>query len=560
MGAIYMKKYEIIKNLTIIMKNLKGRGVKYFINLLLDKAFVSICYNLVLALILKYVINAIEFKDISLVKISIVIAGVSFCSAFIFQPIVQKTWTYCVRDIMAEIKLKVLKKVEELDVRTLENISSGDLLTRVTKDIDIIDDIYKLHIPIISFALFHGIAAIIFMFYINFVLASAAILLGLLSVLLNYVVSKKIKKYAKLYQEEFSKLSQSIIEIEDGFVDIKINNSEKYFYKKYNYTNSNLKKLNIKREKYVELLSMLNNFFGNFNTIGIIALGMYLAFKGYTDIGSAVAIAELQGHAGYLFKNFSSFLGGLQKTIPSVKRVMDIMNLNEDDEKKCIKENYVNDDNYISIRNLQFSYDGKNNVLNNVNLSIKQGQFIGLVGESGGGKSTLIKILLGFYNNYSGGIFIEGKSAKSIGLKNLRKRISYVSQDCYLFNLSIKENIRLGNLNASDEEIIKASKMANAHEFIMNMENGYETVIDEFGNNISGGQKQRIAIARAFLRNSDVLIMDEGTSALDPETEKAIANTIEKIHNKKIIIMIAHRMDILSRADKIYKIQGGKIS
>ena len=204
----------------------------------------------------------------------------------------------------------------------------------------------------------------------------------------------------------------------------------------------------------------------------------------------------------------------------------------------------------IEFKNITFCYADKNtNIFEDYSAFFDSGKSYALVGESGRGKSTLTKLLLGFYQPKNGCIFIDGTDIAELGLVNVRDKIAYIPQEPYLFNCSIKENIRMGKLNASDEEIYNAAKQAGAHDFISGLENGYETPAGERGNTLSGGQKQRIAIARAILKDAPVIIFDEATSALDNETEKYINKTVMSVKKDKLILMIAHRPSTIETAD-----------
>ena len=205
---------------------------------------------------------------------------------------------------------------------------------------------------------------------------------------------------------------------------------------------------------------------------------------------------------------------------------------------------------YIEFRNVTFSYDGRNNVLTDFSLQIKEGEHVTLVGESGCGKSTLTKLLLGLYEIQDGSIFAAGQNISRMTLDQLRRLFAYVPQEPELFHVSVMENIRYGKVGASDEEVIAAAKEANADAFIRELAEGYDTIIGEQGDNLSGGQRQRIAIARALLKNAPILIFDEATSALDNETERRINEGIEAYGNKTVIV-VAHRESALRNMDRI---------
>jgi ATP-binding cassette subfamily B protein len=213
----------------------------------------------------------------------------------------------------------------------------------------------------------------------------------------------------------------------------------------------------------------------------------------------------------------------------------------------------------IEFNNITFAYSERESVIENFNLKIPATSTIAIVGSTGSGKSTIVKLLLRFYEIQSGNIILDGINLKDIVLYDLRRAIGLVSQDVFLFHGSVRENIAYGNPNARDEDIIKAAKMAEAHEFIMDLPQGYDTIVGERGQKLSGGQRQRLSIARAILKNPPILILDEATSAVDNETEAAIARSLKHITENRTTIMIAHRLSTIRHADCIYVVEKGKI-
>lgn len=223
------------------------------------------------------------------------------------------------------------------------------------------------------------------------------------------------------------------------------------------------------------------------------------------------------------------------------------------DSKRC-------EENIICLRNISFYYNEEKIILRDLNLYARQGEFIALVGLSGGGKSTVIKMLLGFYQPQSGEISIGGKSLSAYTIAEHRKMISYVPQEAHLFNTTVAENIRYGNLTATDEQIVRAAKAAYAHEFISTMQEGYNTIVGERGARLSGGEKQRIAIARAFLKDAPILLLDEATSALDSESEQLVQRALRTLAKGRTVVAVAHRHSTIEGADRIYVLEQGCVS
>ncbi|MBD5495573.1 MAG: ATP-binding cassette domain-containing protein [Lachnospiraceae bacterium] len=288
-----------------------------------------------------------------------------------------------------------------------------------------------------------------------------------------------------------------------------------------------------------------------------------MSFAGLVDFGTVVAILSLQDMVSFFLRNIGSAWGSLIDSFVLADRVFEIL------DQPVVPERYRKDDIEMNISSLKedygivmnnvvFSYNESEKVLNGVNITVDRGKTAALVGESGAGKSTIVKLLLGFYPADGGTISILGKQLSDYTLDELRKNIAYVPQDAYLFTTSIKENIRYGRLDASDDEIIEAAKNAYAHEFIMAFPNGYETMVGERGESLSGGQRQRIAIARAFIRNAPIFLLDEATSALDSESEQLVQKGIETLMGERTTLVVAHRPSTIEKADMIYVVGSGK--
>ncbi|MCG8400221.1 MAG: ATP-binding cassette domain-containing protein, partial [Firmicutes bacterium] len=292
-------------------------------------------------------------------------------------------------------------------------------------------------------------------------------------------------------------------------------------------------------------------------TLGVIVIGIYMIINKLTDIGTLLALFNLNNNVGIL-SNLGNIIGKLQISLAGVRRVADLL------AEEVETHNYENlipkekIDSMIELKGVKFCYDQKI-VFDEISLLAKKGESIALIGKSGCGKSTIAKLLLGFYEFKDGNILIEGRSVSNYSLEELRSKIAYVPQNPYLFAGTIKENISYGRLNSTDAEIIASAKKANAHDFIMEQEAGYNTFIGEGGANLSGGQKQRLAIARAIIKDAPILLLDEATSALDSHAEAEVQEAIEKIMKEKTVLIIAHRLSTVRKVDRIYVIDDGKV-
>lgn len=372
--------------------------------------------------------------------------------------------------------------------------------------------------------------------------------------------NKWYKKLNQVQMENNAQLTSYMVESLNGIQTVKAYNAER--------------KVNLETEtKFIRLLrsvfklSWVSNLQGSLVgfvevTGGVVILwvGAYHVIKGNLTIGQLITYNSLLAYFLEPVKNLINLQPQMQTALVAADRLGEILDLEPErkqGEEKKLSPNSIRGD--ITIKNVTFRYGTRRPVLENINMNIKQGERIALVGESGSGKTTLSKLLLNLYSPEEGEILINGNNLKDIKLESLRERIAYIPQETFLFSGSIMENLTLGIEDVTVEEVIDASKKAQAHDFINDMPLRYETRLEENGSNLSGGQRQRLAIARAILKNPDVLILDEATSNLDSITERAIEKTIEEYSIGMTTIIIAHRLSTIKRCDKIYVMEKGQI-
>lgn len=526
----------------------------------------SICYNIVLAIVMKQVLEAVEYQNSSLFWEGCVIAFFSFLIAFVFGPVFIRMKTTCVRSTIAEIRMKLAESIAFLSVGHYERIEGGDLLVRTTQDVMRLEQIYLNYIPNLCFALMHGGIAIFLMLYYNIILGIIALSLGILQSVINIRMSIKVKNYAEERQKSYGGLLQKVIELLDGWTDIIMSHSSERDLVKFEAISRGVLTKEQEAELAMKKARNVDHFFSQINRILVMGIGFFLVLKGRISVGTIAAMISLQGNANYLFQNLSDFMTGLADSLPSVRRVLETMEFEKEgnentayEEKGKIGLSFQDEEAAISLKNLSFGYEKNNFILKNLCIEIPKGKFVILMGESGSGKSTLGKLLLQFYEETSGEYYIFGNNSSQIEKKQIREQIAYMDQTNMIFSMSIMENLRLVREDASEQEIIEACKMAGAHDFIMEFENGYHYRINESVNNLSGGQKQRIALARMFLSKRPIYLIDEGTASLDAETEEIIIQNLVKYKGKQTILMITHRKNLISYADMVYYLVNGKI-
>lgn len=308
------------------------------------------------------------------------------------------------------------------------------------------------------------------------------------------------------------------------------------------------------------LLEMLNSRFDLLCALMFLVIGILLVQQELATIGEVAAIYTLYTSLSFRFLQLGKNLPELVNCIAYAERVFEFLELPEENKEVTPKSMFsysvskTENENAVEYKDIVFGYKEKEKLFSKATYEFPVNKLIAVIGASGCGKSTLAKLLLGFYAIENGNIFLFGKSISELGLSKVREQIAYVPQEPYLYHVSIMDNIRYTRKNASEQEVIEAARLANAHEFISGLENGYDTIIVNRGNTLSGGERQRIAIARAILKNASIILMDEATSALDNESEKMIVDAIVRLKSKKTIIMIAHRQITIQMADMIVEV------
>ena len=323
--------------------------------------------------------------------------------------------------------------------------------------------------------------------------------------------------------------------------------------------NERLTKSAIIAQGVSSFMGPINNFINNISYLIISVAGGYLILKGHElTVGVVFSFLLYMRNFTRPINEIMNLFNTIQSALAGAERVFEVI----DEEKEKDKEEAVDIDNiegHVELKNVTFSYTNGKEILKNVSLEAKKGEVIAIVGTTGAGKTTIVNLLTKFYDIDSGQILIDGKNIDEITRKSLRKTVAMVLQDTYLFSETVSENIRYGKLDASDEEVIEAAKMADAHHFIKQLPKGYDTVLSDNGSNLSQGQRQLLAIARAILSNASILILDEATSSIDTRTEVLIQNAMLKLMKGKTTFVIAHRLSTIKNADKILALKDGEI-
>lgn len=463
-------------------------------------------------------------------------------------------------DIVKNLRTEIFEKVTKLQISFFNNQRKGDLISRFTSDVQEVETAVMNSLKAV---LKEPITIIVYfgmLFFISTKLTLFTIIvLPLVGGALAEIV-KRLKRQASQSQESLGRTVNILEETFSGMRVVKAFNARTYILKKMDEENEYYRKVNLSMAYKNELASPVSEFLGVVIIAGIMYFGGRLILNGEDQLEASTFIAFLAIFAQIIqpAKAFSNGITSLQKGIASARRIFDLVDTEPKIENKpnaIVLKEFKSE---VEFKNVSFAYESEF-VLQNINLKIEKGKTIALVGPSGGGKSTLADLVPRFYDPTEGDVCIDGVSIRDYEIESLRKQMGVVTQESILFNDSIFNNIAFGMTNVSEEAVIQAAKIANAHDFIMQTENGYQTFIGERGSKLSGGQRQRLSIARAVLKNPPILILDEATSALDSESEKLVQGALFNLMKNRTSIVIAHRLSTIQHADEIIVIQKGAI-
>lgn len=525
------------------------------------------------ALLYQRIINAVAASDSTLFRSALWLAG-SVLTVNLARCIVIYTYMYQIRQIMKRLRLRVMTHLFRLPMSYFEGHHTADSIQKLCFHVeDIKTSLASRHQSVIK-PVITGSVAIGMILWLDVRLGFMVLVLSLVSVKIDMFLSKPLRGMALRVQKLLTVCTERLTDILAGSAVIKMFAGARVMTEKYAAANAEAADASVKRFRRMSDVQAVEWVFGFLCNIVILIIGVFMSFAGMVDFGTVVAILSLQGMVSYFLGNIGSGWGCLIDSFVLADRVYEILEqpvleeqtlreqtLRERDGSGAAKEEaaFLSQKDGIQIREAVFSYDGCEKVIDGINIAAERGKMTALAGASGGGKSTIVKLVLGFYRLNSGTVSVLGRPVSDDTLKELRSNIAYVPQDAYLFHTSIKENIRYGRLCASDEEVVEAAKRAYAHDFIMSFPSGYDTIVGERGESLSGGQRQRIALARAFVRNAPILLLDEATSALDAESEQLVQKGIEALMGGRTTLVVAHRPSTIEKADKIYVLENGKV-
>lgn len=550
-----------------LLKLLKGNGGKIFLVVLfgilsaalsvIGPQYLGDIMNLISAEVEnKLLTGHIDFTEIAkiLVTVFVIYALSAFCSFilhFIMAGVTQR--------LITDLRERINRKLSVLPLSFFDSHNKGDLLSRVTNDIDNINNSFQnVFIQIVnSVVTFFGV--LIIMIRYNVIMSVASIAPLPAGALIALLILNASKKYFRSHWEVTGDINGHIEEMFTGHHIVKAFGHEEKAIEEFRQINDNLYEVGRKAQFLSGFMGPMINFANNIGYVFICVIGGYLIINGKSDIGTITVFMLYSKMFMQPLVDVSNIANQLQSSLASAERVFEIID-SEEEVAETVKEKIEKSNGEVSIENVNFSYTPDKPLIENFSLEVKKGRLVAIVGPTGAGKTTIVNLLMRFYEVQGGSIKIDGIDIRDISRENLHNIFGMVLQDTWLFAGTIKENIMYGHEDKSEEEFLNAVKAARVDRFSSTLENGLETVLEEDGANLSAGQKQLITIARAILSDPDILILDEATSSVDTRTESQIQKAMNALMQGRTNFVIAHRLSTIRQADNILYIENGKIT
>jgi len=464
---------------------------------------------------------------------------------------------YAAWRFVADLRTEVYDRLQRLSMKFYHDKQTGQIMSRIVNDTNQVELLIAHAVPdlLVNFSILFGVAAILFI--INPILAAFSLITMPLLVVLSFIFAKKVLPLFRKAQEILGEMNANLQDNISGMKEIQVFNQHEREREKVDASTQGHANAILKSLKLSAAYGSSVQYFAHVGTVVVIALGGYMVLQGYIYVADIVAFLL---YLGMFFGPVSALARtneDLQTAIAGAERVFEILEAEIDVKEKEDAHELKNVKGHVKFNNVSFHYLDDQPVLTDINIEIKPGERVALVGPTGVGKTTFINLLNRFYDPIEGSVTLDGYDLRDVTLKSLRNSMSNVIQDVFLFNDTLAENIGYGEPNADEKEILQASQVARADDFICQLKDGYATIVGERGMRLSGGQKQRVSIARAVLRDRPILILDEATAAVDVETEKQIRDAMDEVMENRTTVIIAHRLSTIKKADKIIVLNEG---
>lgn len=500
-----------------------------------------------------------EDRFLALQFVCIILIGSIFLSN-VFKYLLAVISAIVRANVISNLRNSLFNRLINMHIGYYTEERKGNIMSKVMADVQEVENTVVNSLKALIKEPLMLIGYFVALFFISARLTGITLIILPISGFIISYIAISIKKRAIKSQETIGNISNILEETLGGMRIIKAFNAISFSKKRFEKEVDVYAKVNVSMQKRQALSSPTSEFLGVFVVVGVLLIGGAMILEGESELsaGSFITFIAIYSQLLVPAKALSTAFSNVQRGLASAERIFGIIDLEPAIKDKSTAKKLEEFKSELSFKNVSFAY-GEEKVLKNININIQKGETIALVGPSGGGKSTLADLIPRFYDPVEGEVQIDGVSLKDLTVESLRAKMGIVSQESILFNDTIFNNIAFGKPECTLEEVMQAAKVANSHEFISQMEGGYDAKIGERGTKLSGGQRQRISIARAILKNPDILILDEATSALDSESEKLVQDALTNLMKNRTSIVIAHRLSTIQEADKIYVMQDGEI-
>jgi len=561
----------------------------YWPTMVLHALTMAVGFNIILAFLIRDVVNAATKLSPVLLTHAATLACVTCLVGLPIFCVTHYALLRYTRKTVSTIAVRLFDHLLSLPMKRFDREHSGDLISRSTNDVQAIENLYSNQAYLLILGILIGAISLTSMFLLNWRLGIVTLGYGLLTLAATTVFVGPLRRVADEAQQQLGTINARFSDLLQSDQVTRMFQLESLVYGQFGEANVALTTSTLKQARLDALSGTVNFLLFEASPFLLLAVGSYMVLQGTLDIGTAMAATYLQGNVGYFFSTVGSVLTGVQANLAGARRVFELLDSPVETAspapsavghlsqavqpprgqglgQRPFQAAYQMSDHLVfapapavEMKNVSFSYDDHGQAVNHVNLEVGHGQTVALVGKSGSGKSTVFKLLLGLYPPSEGDILVQGRSIGCLTLPEVRGLSAYVSQDAYLFDGTIYDNIAYGNPDVTECDVLRAATAAYAHEFISQLPDGYKTQVGERGSKLSGGQRQRVTIARAILKEAPILLLDEATSALDAESELLVGYALDALMKGRTTLVIAHRLETVRRADKIIVLDAGRV-
>lgn len=560
-GALQLReKPKNFKNTLFRMFKYIGSNKTYLI-ILLFVVVLSTAAGLAAPILQGNAINAIKKGSLTELEKTLIILFSVYVASALIECISSLISAHLSQNMVRKMRKDVFDKLTYLPISYFDTHQHGDIMSKVTNDVDNISNTVSQSLTSLISGVITVIGALVIMIIYSPLLTLISVATLGLTLISSKFLSKKMRKFFRIQRSLIGEINAQVEEMVVGHKTVKAFCKEDDVEQEFNEISNNLRKYGFKAELFGGVMGPMMNIINNLSYLLVVAVGALFVANGIDnlEVGAIITFASLSRQFSRPINTIANLYTQIQTSMAAAERVFEILDTSEEVNKGKLKVSDIDENQIIEFKNVNFSYVPGTLVLKDFNLTVKPGEKIALVGATGSGKTTIVNLLMRFYDIDSGEILIGGKNINDIEKHELRSLIAIVLQDTVLFKDSILNNIKYGKLDASSDDVISAAKLSNSNYFISRLSNKYDTILSESGSNLSGGQRQLLSIARAVLADPKILILDEATSSVDTRTEKNIQDGLVKLMKNRTSLIIAHRLSTIRDADRIVVIDHGRI-